>query len=83
MLRAAVLATTLAGTTLLLAAPAQAASSPHASCVGIIVSNLAPAGEFDVGSFKALADSEGAPTFGAFVSTGARLHASTYEDCLP
>ena len=83
MLRAAVLATTLAGTTLLLAVPAQAASSPHASCVGIIVSTLAPAGEFDVSAYKAFSEQEGARNFGAFVSVGASLHLSTFEDCQP
>jgi hypothetical protein len=62
---------------------AASAASPDASCVGIIVSTQAPAGEFEVGTYKALADSFGLPTFGQFVSVGAKLHEGTFEECLP
>ncbi|UVJ39041.1 hypothetical protein [Arthrobacter sp. CJ23] len=63
--------------------PAAQAANPKASCVGVIVSTLAPAGELDVDDFKALAESTGAPTFGQFVKTGAQLHLGSMEACLP
>lgn len=63
--------------------PAAQAANPKASCVGIIVSATAPAGEFDVNIYKALAESFGVPTFGQFVKGGATLHAGSMEACLP
>lgn len=63
--------------------PAAQAAAPTASCVGVIVSTQAPAGQFDVNTFKALAVSFGLPTFGAFVATGAQLHEGSYWACLP
>ena len=62
--------------------PASAAANPHASCVGTIVSNLAPAGRFAVQDFKDIAASGGV-AFGEFVAGGARLHAGSLESCLP
>lgn len=59
------------------------AASPKASCVGVIVSAEARAGVLDVGTYKALAESQGAPTFGQFVATGAQLHLGSVEACLP
>ncbi|NUP60129.1 MAG: hypothetical protein HOQ04_03320 [Pseudarthrobacter sp.] len=64
------------------AAPAQAANA-GASCVGIIVSTQASAGELDVNYFKDLAQEGGAPNFGQFVQEGARLHNGSLEACLP
>ena len=59
------------------------AASPKASCVGIIVSTEAQAGVLDVDNYKAIAESQEAPTFGQFVATGAQLHFGSVEDCLP
>ena len=59
------------------------AASPKASCVGIIVSSEAQAGVLDVDTFKALAESEGAPNFGRFVAGGAQLHLGSVEACFP
>lgn len=67
----------------LLAAPAAAAPSPKASCIGLIVAPLAAAGELDVKYFKALGQEFGAPTFGAFVAGGAGQHLGSSEACLP
>ncbi|BCW53501.1 MULTISPECIES: hypothetical protein [unclassified Arthrobacter] len=64
------------------AAPAQA-TNDAASCVGIIVSTQAQAGELDVNYFKDLADDEDAPNFGQFVQGGAHLHYGSMEACLP
>lgn len=63
--------------------PAVQAANPNASCVGIIVSSEAPAGEFDVGTYKDLAEDAGVSPFGQFVTTGARLHEGSLEACLP
>ncbi|QDG68358.1 MULTISPECIES: hypothetical protein [unclassified Pseudarthrobacter] len=63
--------------------PAAQAANPNASCVGIIVSSEAPAGEFDVDTYKDLAESVGVSPFGQFVVTGARLHEGSMEACLP
>lgn len=65
------------------AVPASATADPEASCVGIIASELATAGELDVGEFMALADALGAPNFGLFVAGGAMLHEGSLEACLP
>ena len=65
------------------ATPAAAAADPGASCVGVIVSNLAPQRMFDVNDFKALGEAFGAPTFGQFVSGGAREHLGSLEACVP
>lgn len=82
VMRAAVVAALGAGVVLVGAGSASAAAAPEASCVGIIVSNLASAGALDVDDFKALAASEGV-RFGEFVSTGARLHEGDLASCLP
>lgn len=63
--------------------PAAQAANPAASCVGVIVSTQAPAGQFDVNTYKALAETVGSTTFGAFVATGAQLHEGSVEACLP
>ena len=65
------------------AAPAAAAANPQASCVGIIVSNLAPAGAFDVDDFKAIGESFGTPNFGQFVRVGASQHFGSLQQCMP
>ncbi|MHC6593176.1 hypothetical protein [Arthrobacter sp. C152] len=62
--------------------PAQAAND-GASCVGIIVSTQAQAGELDVNYFKDLAEDEDAPNFGQFVQEGARLHEGSLKACFP
>ncbi|WP_247048228.1 hypothetical protein [Arthrobacter rhizosphaerae] len=59
------------------------AASPEASCVGIIVSTEAQAGVLDVRNYKAIAESQEAPTFGQFVAQGAKLHFGSVEDCFP
>lgn len=61
---------------------AASAASPQASCVGTIVSTQARAGEFDVGTYKALAQSLGETAFGQFVSFGAQTHEGSFEECL-
>ena len=74
---------TLAGLSVLaLATPAHAAND-GASCVGIIVSSQAMAGDLDVNYFKDLAKDEDAPTFGQFVQGGARMHEGSVKACLP
>lgn len=60
--------------------PAAQAANHHASCVGIIVSTEAPAGNFDVNAFKAFA---GEAPFGQFVAIGAQLHEGSYDACFP
>jgi hypothetical protein len=72
-----------AGVVLASAMPAGAAANPKASCVGTVVSTLAPVGAFDVNEFKALAEALGTPNFGQFVAEGARLHLGTIEECVP
>lgn len=73
---------TLAMSGLFLSAlPATAASNPASSCVGTVVSTLAPNGTFNVQDFKGLATSEGVP-FGAFVAGGAQVHLGSYASCL-
>lgn len=62
--------------------PAAQAADHRASCVGIIVSTQAPAGELDVNYYKAIAEEEGL-TFGQFVASGAQLHEGSFEACLP
>ena len=62
---------------------AASAANPKSSCVGLIVSTLAPTGELDVDNFKALAESMGVSPFGAFVAEGAHFHEGTFERCLP
>jgi hypothetical protein len=63
--------------------PAAQAANPKASCVGIIVSTQASAGEFDVNTYKALAETFGLPTFGQFVAGGGQVHEGSFEACLP
>jgi hypothetical protein len=60
---------------------AHATANSKASCVGLIVSTEAPAGEFDVNNYKALAG-DSAP-FGQFVSGGGHEHLGSVEACIP
>jgi len=62
--------------------PAHAATE-QSSCVGIIVSTQARAGDLDVNHFKDLAEAEDSPTFGQFVAGGAQLHLESLDACLP
>lgn len=62
---------------------AHATANEKASCVGLIVSTQASAGELDVNYYKALAEEGGFSTFGQFVAGGAQVHLGSPEACLP
>jgi hypothetical protein len=63
--------------------PAAQAANEKASCVGLIVSTEATAGELDVNYYKAIAEALDYPTFGQFVAGGAQLHLGSPEACAP
>ena len=83
MLRTAGTTSAMAVSVVLMAAPAAAAPSPKASCVGLIVAPLAASGQLDVNYFKALGEQLGAPNHGAFVAGGARQRLGSAEACTP
>jgi hypothetical protein len=62
---------------------AHATANEKASCVGLIVSTGATAGELDVNTYKDLAEEGGFSTFGQFVAGGAQLHLGSPEACAP
>jgi hypothetical protein len=62
---------------------AHATANEKASCVGLIVSTEASAGELDVNTYKALAEALDYSTFGQFVADGAQEHLGSPEACLP
>jgi hypothetical protein len=63
--------------------PAAQAANEKASCVGLIVSAEAAAGQLDVNTYKDLAEADGLPNFGQFVAGGAQLHLGSPEACAP
>jgi hypothetical protein len=63
--------------------PAAQAANEKASCVGLIVSAGATAGDLDVNTYKDLAEALGYSTFGQFVAYGAQLHLGSPEACAP
>jgi hypothetical protein len=62
---------------------AHATANEKASCVGLIVSTGATAGELDVNTYKDLAEADGLPNFGQLVAGGAQLHLGSPEACAP
>lgn len=62
---------------------AHASANGKASCVGLIVSAEATAGQLDVNTYKALAEAGGFSTFGQFVAGGAQIHLGSPGACLP
>ena len=83
MKRATVVCTVSAATLAFGALPAMAASNPASSCIGTIVSTLAPAGSFNVQVFKDIAVADGHSRFGTFVAEGAHSPRGNLVNCLP